>query len=170
MSRVLTEKRITTSAHHQTHHSDLKSPNILIDKDYTAKVCDFGLSRACQAAFMTNRTQAGTPEWTAPEVLRGEAYDLKSDVFSYGVVLWELATLREPWKDSAAVQVIGVVGYGKVVLPIPDFVAPGVASIIRDCFAPAAERPGFGEILERLDGAERLTTLQPGANKKTAEA
>ncbi len=111
---------------------------------------------------MSNRTQAGTPEWTAPEVLRGEPYDLKSDVFSYGVVLWELATLQEPWTGNNAVQVIGVVGYGKAVLPIPEFVAPTVAAIIRDCFTSAAERPSFGEILERLEGVERLTTLQGG--------
>ena len=46
------------------------------------------------------------PEWTAPEVLRSQSYNEKSDVYSMGVILWELLTNEEPWGDKTAMQVI----------------------------------------------------------------
>ncbi|MBA0580827.1 hypothetical protein Gorai_023028, partial [Gossypium raimondii] len=78
-------------------HRDLKSPNLLVDKKYTVKVCDFGLSRLKANTFLSSKSAAGTPEWMAPEVLRDEPSNEKSDVYSFGVILWELATLQQPW-------------------------------------------------------------------------
>ena len=69
-------------------HRDLKSPNLLVDKKYTVKVCDFGLSRLKANTFLSSKSAAGTPEWMAPEVLRDEPSNEKSDVYSFGVILW----------------------------------------------------------------------------------
>ncbi|KAE8682024.1 Serine/threonine-protein kinase CTR1 [Hibiscus syriacus] len=80
-------------------HRDLKSPNLLVDSNYTVKVCDFGLSRSKENTFLSSKTAAGTPEWMAPEVLCDENSNEKSDVYSFGVVLWELMTLQQPWKQ-----------------------------------------------------------------------
>ncbi|KAL8233789.1 hypothetical protein R6Q59_019889 [Mikania micrantha] len=85
-------------------HSDLKSPNLLVDKNWTVKVCDFGLSRFKTDTFISSKAITGTPEWMAPEVLRGEPPDEKSDVYSFGVILWELVTMRQPWKGLNAAQ------------------------------------------------------------------
>jgi serine/threonine protein kinase len=63
----------------------------------TVKVCDFGLSQVKGATFLTARSQGGTPEWMAPEIPRNERIDEKSDVFSFGVILYELVTGEEPW-------------------------------------------------------------------------
>ncbi|XP_027937083.1 serine/threonine-protein kinase CTR1-like isoform X3 [Vigna unguiculata] len=79
-------------------HRDLKSPNLLVDDSYTVKVCDFGLSRTKANTFLSSKTAAGTPEWMAPEVIRGELSNEKCDVFSFGVILWELVTLQQPWR------------------------------------------------------------------------
>jgi serine/threonine protein kinase len=86
-------------------HRDLKSPNLLVDKNWTVKVCDFGLSRLKHNTFLTSKSSAGTPEWMAPEVLRNELSDEKSDVYSFGVILWELATLQQPWAGMNPIQV-----------------------------------------------------------------
>ncbi|KAG8059463.1 hypothetical protein GUJ93_ZPchr0002g23247 [Zizania palustris] len=53
-------------------HRDLKSPNLLVDKNWVVKVCDFGLSRMKNNTFLSSRSTAGTAEWMAPEVLRNE--------------------------------------------------------------------------------------------------
>nr|KJB28745.1 hypothetical protein B456_005G067300 [Gossypium raimondii] len=58
-------------------HRDLKSSNLLVDKNWTVKVGDFGLSRLKHATFLTTKTGKGTPQWMAPEVLRNEPSDEK---------------------------------------------------------------------------------------------
>ncbi|XP_057446861.1 serine/threonine-protein kinase CTR1-like [Lotus japonicus] len=78
-------------------HWDLKSPNLLVDKNWTVKVCDFGLSRFKANTFIPSKFVAGTPEWMAPEFHRGEPSNEKSDVYSFGVILWELVTMQQPW-------------------------------------------------------------------------
>ncbi|PON46231.1 Mitogen-activated protein kinase kinase kinase [Trema orientale] len=86
-------------------HRDLKSSNLLVDKNWTVKVGDFGLSRLKNATFLTARSGRGTPQWMAPEILRNEPSNEKSDVFSFGVILWELMTESIPWNNLNALQV-----------------------------------------------------------------
>ncbi|XVF76276.1 hypothetical protein PTKIN_Ptkin13bG0253200 [Pterospermum kingtungense] len=116
-------------------HRDLKSPNLLVDKKYTVKVCDFGLSRLKANTFLSSKTAAGTPEWMAPEVLRDEPSNEKSDVYSFGVILWEIATLQQPWGNLNPAQVVAAVGFKGKRLDIPCDLNPQVAAIIEDCWA-----------------------------------
>ncbi|MQL73837.1 hypothetical protein Taro_006222 [Colocasia esculenta] len=85
-------------------HWDLKTPNLLVDKNWAVKVCDFGLSRFKANTFISSKSVAGTPEWMAPEFLRGEPTNEKSDVFSFGVILWELVTMQQPWTGLSPPQ------------------------------------------------------------------
>ncbi|CAI0466968.1 unnamed protein product [Linum tenue] len=87
-------------------HRDLKSSNLLVDKNWTVKVGDFGLSRLKHKTFLTTKSGKGTPQWMAPEVLRNEASDEKSDIYSFGVILWELATEKIPWDNLNSMQVL----------------------------------------------------------------
>ncbi|KAK6787573.1 hypothetical protein RDI58_016098 [Solanum bulbocastanum] len=87
-------------------HRDLKSPNLLVDKNWVVKVCDFGLSRMKHSTFLSSRSTAGTAEWMAPEVLRNEPSNEKCDVYSFGVILWELCTLQQPWGGMNPMQVV----------------------------------------------------------------
>ena len=75
-------------------HRDLKSNNVLMGHDGTAKVSDFGLSRHASDTSMTH--EVGTPLWAAPEVFMGLPYDLSCDVFSFAITLLELAGLSWP--------------------------------------------------------------------------
>eukprot|EP01018_Ginkgo_biloba_P004723 Gb_28014 [translate_table: standard] len=115
-------------------HRDLKSPNLLVDKNWVVKVCDFGLSRVKHNTFLSSKSTAGTPEWMAPEVLRNEPSNEKCDVYSFGVILWELATLQQPWDGMNPMQVVGAVGFQHRCLDIPDNMDPGVANIIKQCW------------------------------------
>ncbi|XVE96503.1 hypothetical protein REPUB_Repub02eG0228000 [Reevesia pubescens] len=144
-------------------HRDLKSPNLLVDKKYTVKVCDFGLSRLKANTFLSSKSAAGTPEWMAPEVLRDEPSNEKSDVYSFGVILWELATLQQPWGNLNPAQVVAAVGFKGKRLDIPHNLNPQVAAIIEDCWANEPwKRPSFANIMERLKSLIKPSTPQPG--------
>ncbi|XP_050227736.1 probable serine/threonine-protein kinase SIS8 isoform X2 [Mercurialis annua] len=132
-------------------HRDLKSSNLLVDKNWTVKVGDFGLSRWKIATFISARSGGGTPQWMAPEVLRNEPSNEKSDVFSFGVILWELMTVSKPWTNLNSMQVVGVVGFMDRRLELPDNLDPTVASLIHDCWQSyPEERPSFEDIIYRM--------------------
>ncbi|KAF1326555.1 Tkl protein kinase, partial [Globisporangium splendens] len=78
-------------------HRDLKAKNVLLSKTYEAKLSDFGISREWQVDT-TMTAGIGTMAWIAPEVLRGERYTEKADIYSLGVVLSELATCNKPFE------------------------------------------------------------------------
>ncbi|KAL3504886.1 hypothetical protein ACH5RR_034727 [Cinchona calisaya] len=132
-------------------HWDLKSPNLLVDKNWTVKVCDFGLSRFKANTFISSKSVAGTPEWMAPEFLRGEPSNEKSDVYSFGVILWELVTMQQPWSGLSPAQVVGAVAFQNRRLVIPPNTSPVLASLMESCWADdPAQRPSIKSIVETL--------------------
>ncbi|XVE55620.1 hypothetical protein DITRI_Ditri03aG0173400 [Diplodiscus trichospermus] len=132
-------------------HWDLKSPNLLVDKNWTVKVCDFGLSRFKPNTFLSSKSVAGTPEWMAPEFLRGEPSNEKSDVYSFGVILWELVTMQQPWSGLSPAQVVGAVAFQNRRLAIPPNTSPKLASLMESCWADdPAQRPSFANMVEAL--------------------
>ncbi|KAE9619615.1 putative protein kinase TKL-CTR1-DRK-2 family [Lupinus albus] len=144
-------------------HRDLKSPNLLVDKKYTVKVCDFGLSRLKANTFLSSKSAAGTPEWMAPEVLRDEPSNEKSDVYSFGVILWEIATLQQPWGNLNPAQVVAAVGFKGKRLEIPHDLNPHIAALIEVCWANEPwKRPSFSSIMDSLRPLIKPPTTQPG--------
>ncbi|KAK9109059.1 hypothetical protein Sjap_017119 [Stephania japonica] len=132
-------------------HWDLKSPNLLVDKNWTVKVCDFGLSRFKAHTFISSKSVAGTPEWMAPEFLRGEPSNEKSDVYSFGVILWELVTMQQPWSGLSPAQVVGAVAFQNRRLAIPPNTSPVLVSLMESCWADdPAQRPSFKNIVDTL--------------------
>ncbi|KAG2894442.1 hypothetical protein PC114_g15902 [Phytophthora cactorum] len=80
-------------------HRDLKSKNVLLNRKMEVKLSDFGISRE-RHGVDTHMAGMGTSFWIAPEVLRGQDYDEKADVFSFGVVLSELDTDDYPYWNT----------------------------------------------------------------------
>lgn len=101
-------------------HRDLKSSNVMLNAELRAKLTDFGVSR--ERAEMTMTAGVGTALWMAPEVVMGERYNEKADVFSFGVVLSELAIHTLPYSDTGLcqTQVISLVLGGKPQPKFPD--------------------------------------------------
>ncbi|CAL5023104.1 unnamed protein product [Urochloa decumbens] len=149
------------SSHPTIVHRDLKSPNLLVDRNWVVKVSDFGMSRLKHHTFLSSKSTAGTPEWMAPEVLRNEPSNEKCDVYSFGVILWELATMRVPWSGLNPMQVVGAVGFQNRRLDIPREVDPQVASIISSCWDnDPSKRPSFSQLLSPLKQLQRLVVTE----------
>ena len=148
-----------------TVHADLNTSNLLVDRAWRVKVADFGLSRLLQNAPRgvipgTNVSNKNASH-LAPEVLRSEPYGTPSDVFSFGCVLWTLATLSVPWEQLQEIgnnlAIAHRIAYEgerlelprQAVPPFPDLAEYN--ALITDCFEedPAA-RPKMEAVLDRL--------------------
>ncbi|CAK7348141.1 unnamed protein product [Dovyalis caffra] len=101
-------------------HRDLKSANCLVNKHMTVKICDFGLSRVMTDTPIRDSSSAGTPEWMAPELIRNEPFSEKCDIFSLGVIMWELCTLSRPWEGVPPERVVYAVANEGSRLEIPE--------------------------------------------------
>jgi serine/threonine protein kinase len=98
----------------------------------------------------------GTIEYCAPEVLRGESYSEKCDIWSFGVVLWELLMRERPYSDADVPVFLMVVNIGNGSLRLPEVplesATPGLLQLVEECLAFEPEqRPSFLEILGRLE-------------------
>jgi len=144
------------SSHPPIIHRDLKTPNILLrlstgEKYPTAVLCDFGLS----GEFAPHLTAvADNPAWVAPEVLRKEKYTLKADVYSMGVILWEIATravFMSQYRFMSEIADAVMAGKRPEMPSVPERVS-AFARLTGQCWAQEpADRPTFAEIAETLN-------------------
>ena len=87
-------------------HRDLKSANIMIDREGSARIMDFGIARAAETKGITDRgTLVGTPEYMAPEQVEGKEVDRRADIYSLGIILFEMATGRVPFEGTTPLSV-----------------------------------------------------------------
>ncbi|GAB2282891.1 Serine/threonine-protein kinase sty17 [Dionaea muscipula] len=149
---------------HQNHivHRDLKTANLLMNEDEVIKITDFGIARVqAQTGIMTSET--GTYRWMAPEVIEHKPYDHKADVFSFGVVLWELLTGELPYAHLTPLQAaVGVVQKG-LRPAIPNDTHPKLAALVNKCWhQDPAVRPNFSEIIKILQEInDEITSAHP---------
>jgi beta-lactam-binding protein with PASTA domain len=90
---------------HHVVHRDIKSQNIMLDEHDRAKVTDFGIARAGDSSMTEVGAVLGTAQYLAPEQAKGQPADERSDLYSVGVVLYEMLTGRVPFKGDTAVSV-----------------------------------------------------------------
>uniref|UniRef100_A0A4W6CNG5 Mitogen-activated protein kinase kinase kinase n=1 Tax=Lates calcarifer TaxID=8187 RepID=A0A4W6CNG5_LATCA len=148
-------------------HRDLKSSNILIlepvERDdlsgKTLKITDFGLAREWHQT--TKMSAAGTYAWMAPEVIKLSLFSKSSDVWSFGVLLWELLTGEVPYREIDALAVAYGVAMNKLTLPIPSTCPEPFAQLLGECWSPNPHsRPSFTNILRRLLAIEQSAMFQ----------
>lgn len=173
----------------QVVHRDLKSPNVLITPEGLVKVLDFGLARrlaletpyegtGTMETLASGAATGGTVAYMAPEVLRGEPGDQRSDLWGLGVVLYEMAAGRVPFHGRTAPELSSAI-LRDAPPPLPGRIPPGLSAVILRCLAkePAFRYGSASETQAALEavqsaaaapdrpseqGAPRLTTVHRG--------
>mmetsp|Transcript_25511 Transcript_25511/g.58886 ORF Transcript_25511/g.58886 Transcript_25511/m.58886 type:complete len:780 (-) Transcript_25511:105-2444(-) len=106
-------------------HRDLKPANIFVAQDNSLKLGDLGLGRFFSSHTLEAFSKVGTPLYMSPEVLKGAGYDMRSDVWSLGCVLYELCVLRSPFKSDKQLSLYDLfvrINKGQYA-PLPEIVA-----------------------------------------------
>ncbi|RUS78293.1 hypothetical protein EGW08_013957 [Elysia chlorotica] len=128
-------------------HRDLKPPNLLLIMGGTVlKICDFGTACDIQTHMTNNK---GSAAWMAPEVFEGSNYSEKCDVFSWGIILWEVLTRRKPFNElnGPAFAIMWAVHTGKRPPPIQNLPKPLEILMTRCWSGNPSERPSMVEVV-----------------------
>ncbi|GLT36074.1 hypothetical protein SLA2020_104790 [Shorea laevis] len=137
-------------------HFDLKCENLLVNmRDPQRPICkigDLGLSKVRQHTLVSGGVR-GTLPWMAPELLSGKSNMVseKIDVYSFGIVMWELLTGEEPYADMHCASIIGGIVNNTLRPKIPSWCDPEWKALVEKCWASdPSERPSFSEIAQKL--------------------
>ncbi|CAN8312298.1 unnamed protein product [Cochlearia groenlandica] len=159
-------------------HFDLKCDNLLVNlKDPSRPICkvgDFGLSKIKRNTLVSGGVR-GTLPWMAPELLNGSSSKVseKVDVFSFGIVLWEILTGEEPYANMHYGAIIGGIVNNTLRPTIPSYCDSDWRILMEECWAPnPMSRPSFTEVAGRLRVMSTAATCnqsKPPAHNKVSK-
>ena len=171
LPRVLRIMEQTCSALQFAHernvvHRDIKPANIMLTADDTVKVTDFGTAKILQFGTMQQTAHVmGTPSYMSPEQVKGRAVDGRSDIFSLGVLLYEMVTGEKPFPGQNITTVIYKIVNEEPVPPrqINPSIHPGISAVVMKALAkePEARYQSCREMLEDL---RNYRTIAPGGS------
>lgn len=147
------------AAAHEQHiiHRDIKPQNMIISKDGKVKVADFGIARAVSSQTVNSSAAVGSVHYISPEQARGGYCDERSDIYSFGITLYEMVTGRVPFEGDNTVAV-ALAHLEDPVVPPGDYnsqVYPGLEDIILKCTKKRPDRR-YGSMEEVIHDLRRV--------------
>jgi serine/threonine protein kinase/tetratricopeptide (TPR) repeat protein len=156
-------------------HRDLKTPNVIVMPGGRVKVLDFGLAKHMTPGEITLKTQSistltsegaivGTMHYMAPELFRGEPADARSDVWALGVVLYEMANGKRPFRGRTSYELSSMILHDSPP-PLGENVPLGLRSVIEHCLAkePAQRYQHASEIRAALEALRTNSAVIPAS-------
>ncbi|XP_033856185.1 mitogen-activated protein kinase kinase kinase 3-like isoform X3 [Acipenser ruthenus] len=131
-------------------HRDIKGANILRDSSGNVKLGDFGASKRIQTICMSGsgmKSVTGTPYWMSPEVISGEGYGRKADIWSVGCTVVEMLTEKPPWAEYEAMAAIFKIATQPTKPRLPDGVSDSCRDFLMRIFVEEKRRPTAEELL-----------------------
>lgn len=133
-------------------HTDLKSTNVMFDNDGALKIVDYGFHRV--KTDTQAMTQAGSVVFVAPEVFQGGGHSEAADVYSFGVIIWEIIFQVSPWAGEHTMNIVYKVtrGLRPPITNMPPHTPKHISAIMETCWHQfPAERPAFVDIIAEID-------------------
>eukprot|EP00002_Diphylleia_rotans_P037712 TRINITY_DN8454_c0_g1_i2.p1 TRINITY_DN8454_c0_g1~~TRINITY_DN8454_c0_g1_i2.p1 ORF type:complete len:705 (+),score=133.98 TRINITY_DN8454_c0_g1_i2:313-2427(+) len=148
-------------------HRDLKSPNLLLDSRWNLKISDFGLS-----GFNTDHQtekRVGSLLWMAPEIVEENECTWHADVYSYGIIIWEVFSRKEPYEGEDAMAVAMRVSLQSYRPPMPEggMITADMERMMKECWSQEkTKRPPFSLIVSQINSMKSSIRLTSGSTSK----
>jgi len=160
-------------------HRDIKPANLMLTADETVKITDFGTAKILQIGTAQTSHVMGTPSYMSPEQVKGKPVDGRSDIFSLGVILYELMTGEKPFPGQNITTVIYKIINEDPISPrsLDSSIHPGLSAVITRALAkePSARFQTCQELLDALKnyhdaGNPETTVRMPAVNNQAARS
>ena len=140
---------------HDIVHCDLAARNILLTSSFHAKISDFGMAKVLEKTGSIRGSNMLPALWCSPETLRSGIFTKKSDVWSFGITVYEIISGNEPFHDRQDIaELIKSIRDSSLTPEIPDNCPQEIAELMKMCWAPESRRPGFEEICKFLNSLD----------------
>ncbi len=150
-------------------HRDIKPANLMLTADDTVKVTDFGTAKILQFGTVQQTAHVmGTPSYMSPEQVKGRAVDGRSDIFSLGVMLYEMVTGEKPFPGQNITTVIYKIVNEEPVPPrqINPSIHPGISAVVMRALEKEPEQR-YQSCREMLEDLRNYRTIAPGSNPQS---